>query len=185
MQSFAVPVLKGGSELSTFDPGQAINLPAEQHSDFSYAAPNAPIKATLDSIDYMIKSTAISYGLPPSYLSNKPSERKSGVSRLIENKELAEKRQDDIALFRKYETQVFNVIKTVWNYHNTNKFSKDSSISIDFAEPQSLNASEQAENWKTLIELGILSPVDCILRLNPDLKREDAEQIYQRNRGNA
>ncbi len=182
LQSFSVPVAKGSkTEVGLLDPGQALNLP--EGADFNFASPNSPIKQTIDAIDYIVKTTAISYGLPPSYLANKPSERKSGISRLIENKELAEKRADDIALFRKYEAEVFEVIKTVWNYHNgNNPFSKDATLNIDFAEPQGLSPSEQAENWKTLIELGIISPIDCIKKLNPDLSEEQAKQKFEENK---
>lgn len=181
LQGFSVPVSKGSnSEFTMLDPGTALNLP--ESGDFSFEAPNSPIKATLDSIDYLIKTTAISYGLPASYLSNKPSERKSGISRLIENKELGEKRADDLSLFRKYEEQTFQVIKTVWNYHQQAKISNDSYLKIDFAEPQSFSISEQAQSWTMLMDYGVYSPVDLIMRLNPDLSRDEAEKKFEENK---
>lgn len=181
LQGFSVPVSKGSNaEFKTLDPGTALNLP--QDGDFSFEAPNSPIKATLDSIDYLIKTTAISYGLPASYLSNKPSERKSGVSRLIENKELSEKRLDDIELFRRYEQELFQVIKTVWNTHNQTKFSDKCYLKIDFAEPQSFSISEQAQSWALLMDYGVYSPVDLIQKLNPDLSEEEARQKFEENK---
>lgn len=181
LQGFSVPVSKGSnSEFSMLDPGTALNLP--QDGDFSFEAPNSPIKATLDSIDFIIKTCAISYGLPASYLSNKPSERKSGVSRLIENKELSEKRLDDIELFRKYEQQTFQVIKTVWNKHNQAKFSDKAFLKIDFAEPQSFSISEQAQSWALLMDYGVIDPVDLIQKLNPDLSQEEAQKKFNENK---
>ena len=181
LQGFSVPVSKGSnSEFSMLDPGTALNLPTD--GDFSFEAPNSPIKATLDSIDYLIKTCAISYGLPASYLSNKPSERKSGVSRLIENKELSEKRLDDIELFRKYEQQAFQVIKTVFNKHNNTKFSDKSFLKVDFAEPQSFSISEQAQSWALLMDYGVIDPVDLIQKLNPDLSEEEAQKKFENNK---
>lgn len=181
LQGFSVPVTSGSnSEIGILDPGQALNLP--EGADFNFRAPNSPIKSHLDTIEFLIRNTAISYGLPASYLSSKPSERKSGLSRLIENKELAEKRSDDIALFRSYESQVFDCIRTVNNHHNpTNKISLDAEFKVDFAEPKNLNISEQAQSWTMLIDRNAMTAIDVIQKLNPDLSREEAEQVYLTN----
>jgi hypothetical protein len=179
LQGFSVPVSKGGgSNFTMLDPGSGLNIPAD--GDFFFASPNSPIKATLESIDFLIKTTAISYGLPASYLSNKPSERKSGVSRLIENKELQEKRLDDIALFRKYETQVFEAIKTVWNTHQTPKFG-DSTLKVNFFDPESGGSENKSDFWGKMVELGVMSPIDIIMKIDPDLSRDEAEQKYKNN----
>ena len=182
LQGFSVPVTKGSSaEIGILDPGQALNLPSD--ADFTFQAPNSPIKTTLETIDFLIRNTAISYGLPASYLSSKPSERKSGLSRLIENKELAEKRQDDIALFRKYENSVFNTIRTVWNWHNpTSRISNDAFLKVEFAEPKNVNLNEQAQSWNLLMEKSVISPVDCIMKMNPELTKQEAEKIYEYNK---
>jgi len=181
LQGFSVPVTKGSSaEIGILDPGHALNIPAD--ADFTFEAPNSPIKSTLDTIDFLIRQTAVSYGLPASYLSSKPSERKSGIARLIENAELQEKRADDIALFKKYETEVFEKIKVVNNQHSDKKISPDATLDVQFAEPRSVNIQEQAQAWETLMEKNVLSPIDCIQKLNPELTRKEAEQIYQYNK---
>ena len=181
LQGFSVPVTKGSSaEIGILDPGQALNLPAD--ADFGFEAPNSPIKSHLDTIDFLIRQTAVSYGLPASYLSSKPSERKSGISRLIENAELQEKRADDIALFKKYEAEVFERIKVVNNLHSKDKISKDATLNVQFAEPRSVNIQEQAQAWDMLMEKNVLSPIDCIQKLNPELTRQEAEQIYLYNK---
>jgi hypothetical protein len=181
LQGFSVPVTSGSnSEIGILDPGQALNLP--EGADFNFRAPNSPIKSHLDTIEFLIRNTAISYGLPASYLSSKPSERKSGLSRLIENKELAEKRQDDIALFRSYESQTFDCIRAIHNHHNlTNKIAPDAEFKVDFAEPKNLNLNEQAQSWTMLIDKNAMSAIDVIQRLNPDLSRKEAEQVYLYN----
>ena len=178
LQGFSVPVTSGSnSEIGILDPGQALNLP--EGASFTFEAPNSPISSHLSTIEFLIRNTAISYGLPASYLSSKPSERKSGLSRLIENKELAEKRADDIALFRSYESQTFEIIRLINNYHNpNNKISMDAEFKVDFAEPKNMNISEQAQSWAMLIDKNAMSAIDIIQKLNPDLSREEAEQVY-------
>ncbi|MDY0222989.1 MAG: hypothetical protein RBR67_17805 [Desulfobacterium sp.] len=177
LQGFSVPVTKGSTaEIGILDPGQALNLP--EGADFKFEAPGSPIKSHLDTIEFLIRNTAISYGLPASYLSSKPSERKSGLSRLIENKELAEKRQDDIALFRSYEGQVFDIIREINNYHNIDKISMDAEFKVDFAEPKNVNLAEQATSWTMLIDKNAMSAIDVIEKMNPDLTREQAQELY-------
>ena len=180
LQGFSVPSITGaGQEVGQLDPGSALNLP--QDAEFDFKAPNSPIRETLDSIDYLVKTVAISYGLPASYLSNKPSERKSGISRLIENKELSEKRADDILLFSKYEKELFQKIKTIWNWHSQSKISADSELEINFADPQQASISEQAQSWALLMDYSVLSPVDVIQKMNPSMTEEEAIQKFQQN----
>jgi len=85
-------------------------------------------------------------------------------------------RQDDIALFRSYEKQIFNVLRTVWNTHSKKKLSETAKLSIDFADPkQKLSEKDQAQADDLKIAQGVLSPVSVYMRDNPDIEsREDA-----------
>lgn len=182
MQSFSIPVVKGATgDISYFDPGQAISLNSDSDSDFKFASPNGPIPATVNAIDYLIRELAVTEGLPASYLSSKPSERKSGYALLVQNKELQEIRDNDIDLFKIYEQQIFDTIKKVWNTHNAlNKFG-DSTLKVNFFDPSVVSAEEKAEFWEKMVEMGVYSPVDVIQKLDPDLTRDEAEQKFQEN----
>jgi hypothetical protein len=182
LQGFSIPVLKGTtSEIGTFDPGQAVALPDSQHADFKFEAPNSPIKEVIESIDYLIRQIAVTEGLPASYLADKPSTRKSAAALVEQSKELQEIRANDIDLYKIYERQVFEVIKQVWNYHNSNKFG-DSTLKVNFYDPSQVSSEDKAEFWSKMVELGIYSPVDVIQKLDPDLSKDDAEQIYKNNK---
>jgi hypothetical protein len=181
MQSFSIPVVKGAAgNVNYFDPGQAISLNSDPNSDFKFAAPNGPIPAVVNAIDYLIRETATMEGLPASYLSSKPTERKSGYALLVQNKELQEIRDNDIDLFKIYEQQVFETIKQVWNVHNSSKFG-DSLLKVNFFDPSVVDSENKSEFWSKMVEMGVYSPVDLIMKLDPDLSREEAEQKYKNN----
>jgi hypothetical protein len=182
MQSFSIPVVKGAAgTVNYFDPGQAISLNSDPDSDFKFASPNGPIPAVVNAIDYLIRETATMEGLPASYLSSKPTERKSGYALLVQNKELQEIRDNDIDLFKIYEQQVFKAIKTVWDTHQTPKFG-DSTLKVNFFDPESVNSENKSDFWGKMVEMGVYSPIDLIQKLDPDLSREEAEKKFEENK---
>ena len=163
---------EGGGTLQT-GPGVMIELPKD--ASLGFAATNAQIEEVTEAIDRLMRWVAISNGIPAASLSTDPSVE-SGIARIVGNSELTESRQDDIALFRVFERRLFSVIRTVWNAHNVRKLSDAATLSVDFADPKpETSAKDQASTWQILMDLGLASPVDCILEKNPDITtREDA-----------
>ena len=100
----------------------------------------------------------------------------SGISKIIGNVELEESRRDDIALWRVYERRLYDVLRVVWNTHNSSKLSDSSFIQVDFADPKpDTSEKDQAATWELLLSMGLISPVDAIMEKNPDItSREDA-----------
>ena len=94
----------------------------------------------------------------------------------MDSKELAEMRLDDISNFRRVEKNLFSLMRIVFNVHSTKKLSESAILKIDFAEvEQKLSPKEQAEADDLKIAQGVLSPVDVLMRDNPDIQsREDA-----------
>lgn len=175
MQGFGVGYVKGmKGEIDIVDPGVFFNLPTD--GELGFAKTNAPISDTLNVLEFLLKQAAVSNGLPATSLTTEPQEE-SGTARLAANRELEEKRRDDIALFRKYERNLFNLIKIVWNYHNPAQvFSDKCELIVDFYDPKpSIDPDKQVTMWKGLLELGVMSQVDIMLERNPDLTREDAK----------
>ncbi|WP_027368950.1 hypothetical protein [Desulfocurvibacter africanus] len=179
-QGFGVGYLKGGegSELNPVyqvGPGSLVSLP--ENGELGFAAPNAPILDILKSIDFLIKQAAITNGLPASSLSTEAREE-SGISRLIENRELQEKRSDDIELFRTYEKRLFEVMRVVWNAHNAGRqLSEKAQLSVDFYDLKpKASQGEQIAAWESLLSMGIKDEADIVQEMNPDIKtREEAE----------
>ena len=176
MQGFGVGYVKGGAGGDTLSAGPGTLVELGDDGELGFAATKAPIAEIVAAIDTLIKWSAVSNGLPASSLSTDPTEE-SGVSKLVSNAELEEKRRDDIALWRGYEHKLFDTIRTVWNTHNpTRTISDSATLKVDFSDPQHFTTpKEQTENWEKLLGLGVISQVDIALERNPDLKtREDA-----------
>jgi len=176
-QGFGVGYVRGagsgGGQLQA-GPGSLIELP--EGGELGFASASAPIEEVVAAIDKLLKWAAVSHGIPAASLSTEPS-TESGVSKIVSNTELQELRADDIELWRGYERKLFETIKAVWNAHSPGrKISEKASLSIDFADPRpETSALDQARTWELLIGMGLRSPVDAALELNPDLgTREEA-----------
>ena len=182
MQGFGVGWIKKGQSAGgsiTIDPGTMIELPAD--GEIGYEAQKAPIKDIIAAIDFLILQAALTNGLSASSLSTKVT-RESGVAKTAGNRELEELRRDDIALFTKYERQLFDLFRVIWNRHNPgNKIHPESRLRVDFHDPKpATSPREEAETWEILIDLKVASPVDAIMERNPDLKtREDALKFLE------
>ncbi|MFH2125543.1 MAG: phage portal protein, partial [Pseudomonadota bacterium] len=175
-QAFGVGWISGmtGAGKLRVDPGHMVLLP--QDGKLGYANTNAPIEEVVAAIDKLVKWAAVSNGLPASSLSTEPTDE-SGLSKLVSNRELDELRRDDVALFRRHEGQLFDLMRVVWNAHNpTRKFSDKAKLRVDFYDPKpQMSANEQAQAWERLSDLGVINAVDIALEHNPDLKtRENA-----------
>lgn len=72
-------------------------------------------------------------------------------------------------MWRVAEQRLFDVLKTVVNTHAPGTIPKSASVAVDFAEMQDqLSETEQLENTRVKIELGLWAPADALLALNPD-----------------
>lgn len=183
-QAFGIPYTKGMNTKTVpeFGPGKAVDVPVG--GDFAFAHPEAPIAEVVTAIDWLVKMTALSHGLSADTFSVAPR-AESGVARFEANRGLMETRQDDVELYRQWESNLFDVIRAVWNTHTpARRFSDQCRLTVDFADPERY-ATEQ-ERMKASagrIELGLWSPVDALMAENPDIQtREEAMSIIQRNR---
>jgi hypothetical protein len=183
-QGFGVGYIKSGNHGPTgtgaldtvqANPGSFVVLPTDKDAEIGFVSPEAPIQEVWETIQAIIQQTAIANGLSAHSLTAQLVSE-SGISKIVSNGELMEKRQDDIDLWRRYEARLFDLLKLVWNTHNPGKkFSDKAELSIDFAEiKQPSQEIEQSEKWQTLIDAGQASPVDWAMARNPDFSREQA-----------
>jgi hypothetical protein len=177
-QSFGVGYLKGsqGSGASLrVDPGSLVEL--DEDGEIGFASQKARIIEVVHAIDKLVKWACVANGLSAGSMSTESSDRMSGEAKRVDRTELHELRLDDVALWRGYERQLFDLIKTVWNVHNPRKkFSEKATLKIDFADPTPpVDPKLQAESDDMRLTQGVISPVDIIMQMNPDLKdRESA-----------
>jgi hypothetical protein len=175
-QSFGVAWIRGvgsGGKLR-IDPGSLVELP--ENGSIGFESQKAEILQVVETIDKLIKWACVSNGLSAASMSTETNEA-SGLSKLADRQELLEMRVDDIALWRGYEKQLFEIIKVVWNTHSPKKLSESATLSIDFADPKTqLDPKTQAAAWDLQLAMGVISQVDILLEMNPDFQgnREEA-----------
>jgi hypothetical protein len=178
-QAFGVGYAKGtgiqDAEGELFrSPEKMFLLPAD--GEVGFVSQQAEIESVVKAIDYLVKQAAVTNGLPASTMSAEPNEE-SGISKIVGNTTLEELRRDDIAIFARAEGELFDLFRTVWNVHNPHSQMSDSAtLMVDFFDPKpSVSRKEQLEEWEGLLSLGLASPVDILIELNPDLSRDDAK----------
>ncbi|RJP90945.1 MAG: hypothetical protein C4518_08605 [Desulfobacteraceae bacterium] len=183
MQGFGVGWIRKGKQTGAsigVNPGTMVELPED--GAIGFESQKAPIKEIISAIEFLITQVAVLNGLSASTLSTK-TVRESGLAKVAGSRELEELRRDDIILWRRYEQQLFELIRIIWNVHNpSKKFSEQASINIDFYDPKpEISPKDQAETWASLIDLGVLSPVDVAMERNPELRtREEAKAALQK-----
>ena len=108
------------------------------------------------------------------------SDRQSGTAKTVDRIELEELRADDVSLWRGYEKQLFKLMRTVWDYHNpSQKLSDSATLSIDFSDPKApADPVQQAQAWDLQLSMGVISPVDIAMELNPDITTREEALIH-------
>jgi hypothetical protein len=154
------------NEVLQFGPDRAIALP--QGGQFGFASPNSPITSILSAIEFVLRQTAATHGVGSDVFDlSKVAE--SGSAKHAGRLDLKEERLDDIAMWRAQEARLFEVVKAVVNTHAPGTIPDNASLTVDFAELQDqLTEAEQLANTRDKIELGLWSPADALLALNPD-----------------
>ena len=189
MQGFGVAVGKGiGNEDEIeFGPQSVVHIESET-GDFRFEKTNAPIAQVLQAIEFITNHCCVNNGLSARNIQRKTTQQ-SAVAKFADSAELSEMRRDDIQSYERYESQLWNLIKIVWNVHNPGrKISPDAQLKVDFADPKTpvTDVSKQSLFWKEQLEMGVLSPVDVVMEKNPDLSREEAikylEQVQEENK---
>ena len=161
-----------------FGPNSLVKLPKD--GKFGFAAPNTPLAQVLASIEFLIKQTAVSNDLAANVFEI-DRKAESAAAKIAENRDLLEARQDDIALWRRYEQQLFEVIKIVANTHLPGTIAEGAELKVDFGEvSEDLNDKDKLEVYQRRIDMGIWTVVDAYMAFNPDIRdRDEAVRILQ------
>lgn len=152
-----------------------------------YVAHNAEMEAVMEIINYRIQLIANNKGLDPNIFSLEVKAT-SGFSKMMDRINQIEIRQDDLEPCKEFEHERYEVVKAVHNYEMTDvkgfkELPTESKLKVDFAEidlPQTIE-----EKWKEREEKekrSMATPVDWLMEENPDLTKEEAEEIIQNNK---
>ena len=121
----------------------------------------------MDFIDWLIKEICVQRGLPPFSVST-DAVATSGASKIMDNLELMEIRQDDIEILKEFEYKLYEITRAVWNFHNPGKkLDEKMRFAVEFedqtAEPTEL---EELNAKKIKVGLGLWTPVEDFI--DPD-----------------
>jgi len=130
-------------------------------------------------IQDLANNIAVNYNVSPAQF-RMTSQVSSGFALKMENLKLdkftVEQQQD----FKVYEKELFTLLNTVSEVYGE-KLALGT-ISVDFVEPiHPISTKEQVEVDRQRIELGLTSSAKILIRDNPDLSEEDAEQLVNDN----
>jgi len=152
---------------------------------------NPQIEAVKQTIDWYIKTIALTKGLNPnSFLAD--TQATSGYSKIIDSLEQLEIRQDDLEACRVFEKERFEITREVNNYfaqstegreYKLQTISEDLEMLIDFAEIEIPKTPD--EIWRdreNRIKYNMASPVDFIIEENPDEDKTSAQEIINENK---
>lgn len=186
LQSHGQAWAKGlaGGDMLRAGPDRTIALPTD--GAFGFATPNTPIEDVLKAIEFLIKQTAVANNLAANVF-DLDTKAESAAAKNVENRDLIEARQDDLDLWRVYESQLFEVLKRVVNTHRPNTIPEAASLSVDFGEiGEVLSERDRLEVYRRRLEMGLWSPVDALMADNPDVRDRDlALQTLQERREEA
>ena len=174
-QSFGYLFVNGaGIDKDTMQIGQdKINYLGVDGSISIVSPPNA-IPALDESIKSSYKMLAQNYHLPTSFAEGTTAE--SGVALRIRNQELSDDRKSDVSRWRDVEFKLFELEQLIIAV----ELGQDAGDleDVDFSENVDiLSEQEQREKWDWELSKGIIDLADVLMQKNPDLAREEAEEI--------
>ena len=174
-QSFGYLFVNGSSiDKDTMEIGQdKINWLGVDGSISIVSPPNA-IPALDESIQSSYKMLSQNYHLPVTFVEGTTSE--SGIALKMRNLELTDDRKSDIARWRDIEHNIFELERLMVAV----ELGQDAGDleDVDFSESvEVLNDQEQREKWDWELSKGIIDLADIVMQKNPDLTREEAEEI--------
>ena len=174
-QSFGYLFVNGaGIDKDTMQIGQdKINYLGVDGSISIVSPPNA-IPALDESIQSSYKMLSQNYHLPVSFVEGTTAA--SGVALKMRNIELTDERKSDVTRWRDIEMELFDLEKLIIAV----EVGQDAGDleDVDFAESvEILNDQEQRDKWDWELDKGLIDLADVMMHKNPDLTREEAEEI--------
>ena len=174
-QSFGYLFVNGaGIDKDTMQIGQdKINYLGVDGSISIVSPPNA-IPALDESIQSSYKMLAQNYHLPISFVEGTTAA--SGVALKMRNIELTDDRKSDVTRWRDIEYKLFDLERLMIAV----ELGQDAGDleDVDFSESvEVLNDQEQRDKWDWELDKGIIDLADILMAKNPDLNREEAEEL--------
>jgi hypothetical protein len=152
-----------------------------QNPDVKYINANAALVPIQNLIDWYIKTAQMVKGLSPQQYSLESSVA-SGTSKVVDASEIEEIRKNDQNIIVPFESDLFDVTRTVYNHHNpNNKIDEKAVFSINFQEQKVLeNQNDKNAKMKFQLDNNLTSIVRLIKEDNPGMSDEEAEKEFKK-----
>ena len=158
-----IPNLKAGIE-------RLISLP--EGSSLSYVSPTGSIKDMYEAIKVICNQLAQNHDLAIRW--GEGGSPPSGEALRIMSIGNIESRESDIPYFREWEHSRYEIDRTLLQVHEGRNLSE--SYSLDFSEAQfPLSWAEEKDKYLFMLEQGIMTKKELILKFNPDMDDAEAE----------
>ena len=160
-----------------------VNPTREGNGDVQVLDLQAKVLELFDLVKHRIFTSLSGYGVSPDNFTLS-ADAQSGFALQISNMGKMESRQAQIPTYNTAEKKIFNIERVIWNYHKPNeKIADEAELVIDFAEPTyPQSAEEKVKSAEFGLMHNIITEIDLLMRHNPDLTEEQAEELYAKNK---
>ena len=178
-QMFGQPVMTGAEMGNRQRTGSDVTLELPEGSTYQIVAPQGNVNEVIENIKFLVELVAQNNHLWVQW-SEQGGEVPSGISLKIKDLERTEDYQDDLALWKMYEEDIYAVEKQIASSFNV---SLPSDLNLDFKEPEYPKTVQDQILWdKHRLELNLITETELLLEYNNDLTQEQAELIIASNK---
>lgn len=155
------------------------NAPSSTGADARYINPGADIGAIINAINQNLEMLFSARRIPKSAVVAVQGD--SGISLVAQQAALRDYRKKRITAFRPLEEQLISLTLKVINYHQTGKVEEFEPPTIKYTELEAPMSDDARLDWDWRLRLGVSSPVDVMLALNPGMGEEEAREKITEN----
>ena len=178
-QMFGQPVMIGAEMGNKQRTGSDVTLELPEGSTYDIVAPHGNVEAVIENVKFLCELVAQNNHLFVQW-ADQGGEVPSGISLMIKDLERTEDYQDDLALWKLYEEDLYRVERQIAKSFGVNL---PSQLGLDFKEPEYPKTVQDQILWdKHRLELNLIDEVGLLLEYNNDLTPEQAELTIASNK---
>jgi len=180
-QSMDMIVVKGGADLKEMNFGAKAVNKVDTEDDIKFVSPNTDLEKLVNVINEQIFIFARMNGIPDSLIS--AATTTSGVSLIISQKALDDYLKNRATKFRKTEENLLLKGIKVLAYHRGINVPEDLKVSLNYtaANQMSKITEDEIKMWEFYLEKNILTRVDLMITMFPNMTRKEAEEKILEN----
>ena len=178
-QMFGQPVMTGAEMGNNQRTGSDVTLELPEGANYQIVAPQGNVNEVIENIKFLVELVAQNNHLTVQW-AEQGGEVPSGVSMMIKDLERNEDYQDDLALWKMYEEDFYDVERQIARSFGVNL---PNEMLVDFKEPEYPKTVQDQILWdKHRLELNLIDEIGLLMEYNQDLTLEQAELTIASNK---